>query len=156
MKLPIDDKNFGPDGRFKGGVREAAKMLSGLGPELQEKIIHFIEVRDPETAEEIRTNLICFEDLQYLSRKDLAALYKLIDMDKLGLGLRLASDPTKATVYETVSEAVRKDLDFFVKGEPRKKSDVLAAQEHVLSHLKELVDRGTIEIIRDDDDEIYV
>lgn len=156
MKLPISEKNFNLAGKYKGGVEEAVKMLHGLDAEMRQKVLDYIHVRDPKIADEIKMKLVCFEDLQYLDAKALQLVFKKIDMNKLGLGLRMSSDELKQIIFNNVSTNVKKDLLVFIDGPAQKKSDVLAAQEHIIVVLRQLSQRGEIELKRSNDDETYV
>ena len=41
---------------FKGGVKEAAKMLMGLGPAAQKKLLEEIRAKDPAMAQKLENN----------------------------------------------------------------------------------------------------
>ena len=151
MSLPIKDSDFGANGKLRGGYREAAKMLQGLDPEMREKVIHFIEVRDPETAKEVRLNLVLWEDLQFLTAPMVAELVRAVNTDKLALGLRISSDELQETIFSAVSEALQEELKVYINGGPVKKSEVVGAQHYVLTILRDLIDDGKISIDRDKD-----
>lgn len=72
----------------KGGVKEAAKMLQGLGPEGARKLLEDIRKKDPQMAEALEANLISMEDLQYLTPSMLVGLLRDLNLETFGLALR--------------------------------------------------------------------
>ena len=77
---------------FKGGVKEAAKMLSGLGPAAQRKILAEIRAKDPAMAEQLEKNLISMDDLQYLTAPMLVSLLRDVSLEDFGLALRTVNE----------------------------------------------------------------
>ena len=73
---------------FKGGVKEAAKMLMGLSGNARSKLLEEIRKKDPKMAEQIESSLISIEDLQYLTPGMLVALLREVNLEKFGLALR--------------------------------------------------------------------
>ena len=138
---------------FKGGVKEAAKMLQALGPAAAKKLLEDIRLKDPQMAEQLENNLISMEDLQYLTPAMLVGLLRDINLETFGLSLRTIDQEIVEKLMGMVSTGIRLDIEDGLKGKPRKVSEVEEAQSKVLKVLKEKIDKGHI-VINPDGDEL--
>ena len=139
--------------KFKGGVKEAAKMLQGLGPAAAKKLLEDIRSKDPQMAAQLENNLISMEDLQYLTPAMLVGLLRDIDLEIFGLALRTVDKEIVDKLMGMVSTGIRLDIEDGLKGKPRKVSEVEEAQSKVLEVLKQKIDLGHI-VINPDGDEL--
>lgn len=138
---------------FKGGVKEAAKMLQALGPAAAKKLLEDIRQKDPQMAAQLENNLISMEDLQYLTPAMLVGLLRDINLETFGLSLRTINQEIVEKLMGMVSTGIRLDIEDGLKGKPRKVSEVEEAQSQVLKILKEKIDKGHI-VINPDGDEL--
>ena len=129
---------------FKGGVKEAAKMLMGLGPAAQNRLLEEIRSRDPEMASNLEKNLISMEDLEYLTPSMLVGLLRDIDLELFGLALRTIDQTIVEKLLGMVSTGIRLDIEDGLKGKPRRVSEVEEAQAKVLELLRKKVEMGHI------------
>tara|TARA_B100001971_G_scaffold215192_1_gene259824 strand:- start:75474 stop:75902 length:429 start_codon:yes stop_codon:yes gene_type:complete len=139
--------------KFKGGIKEAAKMLQGLGPAAAKKLLEDIRQKDPQMAAQLENNLISMEDLQYLTPAMLVGLLRDINLETFGLSLRTIDQDIVDKLMGMVSTGIRLDIEDGLKGKPRKVSEVEEAQEQVLKVLKDKIDLGHI-VINPDGDEL--
>jgi flagellar motor switch protein FliG len=137
---------------FKGGVKEAAKMLMGLGPAAQKKLLEQIKAKDPVMAEKLEQNLISMEDLQYLTTAMLVGLLRDVNLEKFGLALRTIDQSIAQKLLDTVSTGIRLDIEEGLKGKPRAVSEVEEAQKEILDVLRKKIEMGHI-VINPDGDE---
>ncbi|MCO4753952.1 MAG: hypothetical protein KC478_05695 [Bacteriovoracaceae bacterium] len=135
----------------KGGVKEAAKMLQGLGVEGARRLLDDIRKRDPAMAQELEANLISMEDLQYLTSSMLVGLLRDVNLETFGLALRTVDKDIVDKLMNMVSTGIRLDIEDGLKGPPRKVSEVTEAQSKILEILKEKIDKGHIVINPDGD-----
>ena len=131
---------------FKGGVKEAAKMLMGLGPAAQKKLLEEIRAKDPAMAQKLENNLISMEDLQHLTPAMLVGLLRDVDLEKFGLALRTIDQGITQKLLDMVSTGIRLDIEDGLKGKPRKVSEVEAAQAEILEIVRKKIDMGHIVI----------
>lgn len=131
---------------FRGGVKEAAKLLIGLGQTAQKKILAQIKAKDPVMAKKLEANLVSMEDLRYLTPSMLVGLLRDVSLEEFGLALRTVDSDTVSKIMGMVSTGIRLDIEDGLKGKPRKVSDVEQAQENILKILKEKIDKGHIVI----------
>lgn len=131
---------------FKGGVKEAAKMLMGLSGNARSKLLEEIRKKDPKMAEQIESSLISIEDLQYLTPGMLVALLREVNLEKFGLALRTVDQNIVDKILGQVSTGIRLDIEDGLKGKPRAVSEVEAAQNEVVDTLRKKVEQGHIVI----------
>jgi len=127
------------------GVKAAAKILSKMEPENQERLVANIEVSSPELATQITESMFTFDDIAGLSDRGIQLLAQRVEHQDLVLSLKKASEKTKTRIFENVSER-KKDL---IEGDyetlpPTRISDVSAAQRRVLDTLEELKKEGKV------------
>ena len=139
---------------FKAGVKEAAKMLSGLDFENRERVLGIIAKQDPQMAEILKKYMVTLEDLQLLTVSMMQELLKEIDINKLGLALRIGTQELRSHFLNNVSSTIRKDIEDVLNGPPRPVSEVQQAAESILEVVRVKVDKG--EIVLKSDDEVLV
>ena len=129
---------------FKGGIKEAAKILVGLGPAAQKSLIEKIRAKDPHMASLLEENFVAIEDIQYLTSTMLVGLLRDIDLEVFGLALRVVDQKIVEELLSKVSSGIRLDIEDGLKGKPRRMSEVEEAQKKVLEVLKQKIDSGQI------------
>lgn len=134
---------------FKGGIEEAAKMLAGLDRQGRENVLKIIAEKDPQMADNLRKNMITIEDLQYLTVKMLQELLREIDLNDLGMSLRIASVELKSHILNNVSSSIRKDLEDVLLGPPQSVSSVNEAADKVMEVVLKKVDKGELVFNKD-------
>lgn len=137
--------------KFKGGVEAAAKMLAGLDPKDRERVLADIVKRDPSMAEALKEAMVTFEDLIYISVKQLQELLREIKIHDLALGLRVASKELRAHFYATLPKSMCQEIDEVLLGPVRPLEKVLEAQEAVMSVVRAKIDKGQIVLSRADE-----
>lgn len=138
---------------FKGGIKEAAKMLQGLGSAQAKNLLEQIRKKDPQMASELEKNLITMEDLQYCSAAQLVGLLRDVNLEEFGLALRTVDKGVVEKLMGMVSTGIRLDIEDGLKGAPRKVSEVEAAQTKILEIVRKKVDQGHL-ILDPDGDEL--
>ena len=137
---------------FKGGVKEAAKLLAGLDLQAQERVLNDISKKDPQMAEALRKNIITFEDLQFLTVKMLVELLQEIDIQDLALGLRLASSELKNFVLGNVSKNIRQEIEDVLLGPPKSVTQVNQAIEKIMTIVRDKTAKGQLIFNKDDEE----
>lgn len=141
--------------KLKGGVKEAAKMLQGLDPKARKTVLEQMIAMNPELAEQIRTQMVTFEDLQYITPSMMRDLMRKIDMDDLALALRGTSPELINKILGLVSTNVRKDMQDILKGKPQPLSKVQEAQAKIMEVVLVMIEKGEL-VLNPGDDEEYV
>lgn len=138
---------------FKGGVKEAAKLLAAMGPMAQKRLLVEIEKKDRLMAEKLRDNLVRMEDLQFLTPAMLVGLLRDVNLEEFGLSLRTIDQTIVEKILAMVSTGIKLDIEDGLRGRPRKVSEVESAQAKILKILREKVDKGQI-VINPEGDEL--
>ncbi|MBF0316115.1 MAG: hypothetical protein HQK52_22025 [Oligoflexia bacterium] len=130
--------------KVNGGVAEAAKMLSGLDPKDQERIMRELRKQDAKVADAIKRNLITLEDLVYITPAMLRDFMRAIPLNAFALALRATSPEVVQHILKNLSENNRKDILEIYKGPPQSMSVIERARQDVLALLRAKVEREEI------------
>jgi flagellar motor switch protein FliG len=137
---------------FKGGIKEAARMLAGLPIEQRSKVIDIMAKKDPEMAEVLKKQMVTLEDLTMLTQKMLVELLREIEIADLALALRLGSDELKKFILSNVSSSIAQDIQDVLLGPPKPVSDVQESADRIMEVVLKKVAKGEL-IFKSDGDE---
>lgn len=129
---------------FQGGVKEAAKLLSGLSRSAREKVLDLISKKDPAMAMKLHKSIYGFEDLQYLTPLMLIELLREIKISDLGLALRISSNELKDFMNKNTPRGIRQEIEEVLSGPPQLASKVEDAQERIMSIVRIKLDKGQL------------
>lgn len=136
----------------KGGVKEAAKLLSGLDHDNRLKILEIIARQDPQMAELLRKNLVVLEDLLYLTPRMILELTKEVSSQDMGMALRISTPKLKTHILSHLPKMLRAEVEEILLGPPQAVNKVQESTERVLEVVRLKVERGEI-VIRKEGDE---
>ncbi len=134
------------------GFKQALEMLQGLDQTAQTNILAQIARKDPEMAIKLKSHLVTFEDLKYLTVDMMRSLLKEVDLELLGLALKTASPELVEYVSNMFSTSMRRDIEEVLKGRPRPLSEVLDAQVKIVEVMNRQQEQGVILINRNNSD----
>jgi flagellar motor switch protein FliG len=137
------------------GFKQAIEMLQGLDLAQQQSLIAEIARKDPEMAIRLKTSLVTFDDLQYLTVTMMKRLLQDIQLDDLGLALRGASKEVSDHLLSMFSTNMKRDIEDILKGKPRPLSEVMDAQKKIMDVVLKLREKGEI-VLSKDKSERYV
>src|SRR5665647_860056 len=137
------------------GLKAAIEMLQGLDLAAQQSLLADIARRDPEMARKLRSKLVTFDDLQYITVSMMKRLLQDIDLADLGLALRGANKELSNHLLGMFSTNMKRDIEDILKGKPRPLSEVLEAQSKIMGVVLKLKEKGEI-ILSKDKSEKYV
>lgn len=140
--------------KFQGGVKEAAKMLAGLGRDAREKILEIISKKDPKMAQALHKSMYTFEDLQYLTPLMLIELLREIKIVDMGLGLRISSNELKDFMLKNSPRGMRQEMEEVMSGPPQLTSKVEDAQERIMAVVRAKIDKGQLIISKENADKL--
>ena len=129
---------------FKGGVKEAAKLLSALSTSERSRILSDIAKKDPTRAELLKREMITLEDLQYITVKMLVELLREVKIQDLALALRLGSEDLKNHIISNVSSSMKADILDTLNSGPRPVSEVEECIEKIMAVVRRKVDLGEL------------
>lgn len=132
-----------------GGVEPIANMLNQMDKNSEKNVMARVEEKDPELAEEIRKLMFVFEDLVFVDDLGMQELLKVVDNQKLTIGLKTAPEEVKSKIFGNMSNRaanlLREDLEALG---PTKLSDVEKAQQEIVNMVKDLESKGKAIISR--------
>ncbi len=137
------------------GFKQAIEMLQGMGLDEQQTLLADIARRDPEMAIKLKTNLVTFDDLKYLTVSMMKRLLQDIELDDLGLALRGANKEVTDHLLNMFSVNMKRDVEDILKGKPRALSEVMDAQKKIMAVVHKLREKGEI-VLSKDKSERYV
>ena len=130
--------------KFRGGIKEAAKLLAGLSKSGREKILEIISKKDPNMAIILNENLYSFEDLKLLTPVMLIELLRSIKVHDLGLALKTASPELRDHILKNTPRVMRQEIEETLGGPPKLLSHVEEAQDRIMKVVREKIDKGQL------------
>lgn len=134
---------------FKGGIKEAAKMLASLTTQERTRILADIAKRDPQRAEILKKEMVTLEDLKYITVKMLVELLREVKIEDLALALRLGSDDLKAHITSNVSSSMKEEINSILNTGPRPVSEVEESIEKVMQVVRKKLEKGELILSQD-------
>src|SRR5690606_5659765 len=136
------------------GPRELANMLNNSDEPTSRAILDAIEEHDPQLAKDVRAQMFVFADLISLSDRDLQEVLRQIETTQLALALKALEGELLQKIMRNLSERARETLneERELLG-PVKASDVEAARAEIAAHVRQMVEEGTVTVIRGDGSE---
>lgn len=130
-----------------GGVRSVAEICNRLERETSRKILEDIEQTNPDLALEIRNRMVTFEDLLLVDDIGIREILQRVDKKVLTLSLKGTMAELQDRFFSNMSsravEMMKEEMEYM--GQVKVK-DVSNAQREVIEILRELDDRGVINL----------
>ncbi|HEY7392617.1 MAG TPA: flagellar motor switch protein FliG [Bryobacteraceae bacterium] len=130
-----------------GGVRAVAEMLNRLDSATSREILDSIEQQDPNLGETIRHLMFVFEDLLLIDQIGLKEVLTKVDRKVLTVALKGTSDQLRNHILACMSqrggEMLKEDMDALG---PIKIKDVDAAQQQIISVIRQLESEGVLSL----------
>lgn len=137
-----------------GGVNNLVDILSNVDRKTEKSIIKFIEEKNEELAEEIKSNMFIFDDIVRLDNMAIQRILKEVNVKDLAFALKGASADVSNVIFrnqsQRASQALREEIDLLGKV---KISQVEEAQQSVVNVVRRLEDAGEITLSRGSEDE---
>jgi flagellar motor switch protein FliG len=124
-----------------------AEIFNNFDRQTESRFLTSLEERSRDSAERIKALMFTFEDLGKLDPGSIQTLLRHVEKDKLGLGLKGATDTLRDVFFSNMSERAGKILreDMEAMGPVRLK-DVDEAQMRMVNIAKDLANKGEIMI----------
>ena len=128
----------------KAWVKAAASLLNNLGGG-DKDVLEKIEESDPDIAVAIRNEMFTFDDLEKLDKKSMQKVLAAVDSRQLALALKATTPPVEQVILGNLS---KRASDMVVEERdnlgPTPLADVLAAQNEILTMIRDMIDKGDI------------
>lgn len=130
-----------------GGVRAVSEMFNRLDSNTSKDILESMETADPNLVETIRHLMFVFEDLLMLDAGAMKELLGKVDRKVLTVALKGTSDQLRNSILGAMSqrgaEMLKEDMEALG---PIKIKEVEAAQQQIISIVRQLEAEGTISL----------
>ncbi len=130
-----------------GGVRAVSEIFNRLDTNTSKEILEAIEQEDPNLTETIRHLMFVFEDLMMLDQGAIKEILGRVDRKLLTVALKGTSEQLKnhflGCMSQRGAEMMREDMDSLG---PIKIKEVEAAQQQIITVVRQLENEGTINL----------
>lgn len=138
-----------------GGVNTLVEILNSVGRGTEKNILHALDDRHPDLADEVRANLFTFEDITTLQNADVQKVLRLVDNDDLMLALKGVADDIRNFIFSNMSqravETMKEDMQFMG---PARLSAVEESQQKIVAIIRTLDENGEIYLRRGEQDAV--
>ncbi len=134
-----------------------AEIFNNLDRESESKFMHTLENRDLEAADRIKSLMFTFDDLVRLTPQAVQMMLRSAPKDRLPMALKGASPDVQKLIFSNLPDRASKMLreDVEALGAVRRR-DVDEAQAAIVAVVKELANRGEIDINESNDEQMVV
>ncbi len=130
-----------------GGVKPAADILNSMEIALSNGVLANLEEKNSELSAQIKAKMFTFEDLVMLEVSDLQKILRDVDMGRLAIALKTASDRLRTLLLSCLSkraaETVAEELEYAGRV---KLSEVEEAQLEIIGIVREMEANGEIDL----------
>ncbi|SDL67572.1 flagellar motor switch protein FliG [Arthrobacter sp. ov407] len=156
--------------KLRGGAavsQQASKVVGGIQPLLEiinrtdagteRSVLDGLDLLDPDLAVEIRAQMVTFDDIVKLERRDVQLVLRGLDAAVLAMAMKGASEPVLETITTNVSGRNLEILESEIAAlGPLRASQIEEARAAVVRSIRELEAEGQITIQRgDEEDYVY-
>ncbi len=156
--------------KLRGGAavsQQASKVVGGIQPLLEiinrtdagteRSVLDGLDLLDPDLAVEIRAQMVTFDDIVKLERRDVQLVLRGLDAAVLAIAMKGASEPVLETITTNVSGRNLEILESEIAAlGPLRASQIEEARAAVVRSIRELEAEGQITIQRgDEEDYVY-
>jgi flagellar motor switch protein FliG len=140
-----------------GGVRSVAELCNRLDREVSRKLLDEVETTDPDLALAIRNLMVTFDDLLLVDDNGIREILQRVDKKVLTLALKGTIPELQSRFFANMSsravEMMKEEMDFLG---PVKLKDVSTAQREIIDILRELDEKGIVNLSATGGEEAYV
>jgi len=140
-----------------GGIDIAADLLGHLDSDQGKRIMSSISNTDSKIADKISELMFTYDDIVTITDNSMQRIIQELEEKDLLMALKASTESIKAKFLKNMSQRRRETTEEDLESiPPVKLKDALAAQRKILAVIKELSQSGTIEVIREKDNEAYI
>ena len=123
----------------------------------ERSVLDGLDLLDPDLAVEIRAQMVTFDDIVKLERRDVQLVLRGLDASVLAVAMKGASEPVLETITTNVSGRNLEILESEIAAlGPLRASQIEEARAAVVRSIRELEAEGQITIQRgDEEDYVY-
>ncbi len=128
-----------------GGTGLVAEILNTVKRDVEGEIMTSLDEKNAEVAEEIRSKMFVFEDLEEIDDRGMQEVLRDISKEEMILALKAVDDNLKDKFFKNMSSRAAESLkeDMESRG-PVKLSDVEGAQQNILKIVQKMAGEGRV------------
>ncbi len=131
-----------------------AEIFYNLDRSSESRYMSMLEDAEPESAQKIKDLMFTFEDLVRLDSRGIQVLLTFVDKSRLSVALKGSSEEVRSVFFRNMSQrAARIIMEELEAMGPVRVREVDEAQSEIVKIVKDLVDKGEIDIAVDGKDE---
>jgi flagellar motor switch protein FliG len=138
--------------KVKGGIKEAARLLSALTAKNRKRVLEIISKEDFAMAQMLEKNMVSLEDLKFLSVKMLQELLREISLQELGTAMRISTIELREFILSNISKSMALELSEILSAPPVPSSKINESSDRVLAVLRRKIETGEIVLKKDGED----
>ena len=140
-----------------GGPKAVAEILNRTGRSTEMAVLERLDAADPELAEKVRNQMFTFDDISYLTDREIQMVLREVDTKELAIALKGASTEVKDRFLTNMSDRVaammKEEMNFMG---PVRMSDVEEVQLRIVQTVRQLEDAGQVTVVRGDGGDVFV
>ncbi len=148
---------LGQDLTRVAGKQKLIEILNKSDRGTEKSILEAIEEKDPDLAEQIRSEMFVFEDIVLLDDRAIQLVLRQVDNKDLALALKGASEEVREKIFKNMSQRaaqmLKEDMEYMG---PVRARLVNEAQQKIVNVIRRLEEAGEIVIARGGEEEIIV
>jgi flagellar motor switch protein FliG len=139
-----------------GGIQPLLEIINKADASTERSVLDGLDLLNPELAVEIRAQMVTFDDIVKLERRDAQLVLRGLDSTVLAVAMKGASEAVLETITTNVSGRNLEILEAEIAAlGPLRTSQIEEARAAVVRSIRELDAEGEITIHRDEEDYVY-
>ncbi|MEO5780729.1 MAG: flagellar motor switch protein FliG [Arthrobacter oryzae] len=138
-----------------GGIQPLLEIINRTDASTERSVLDGLDVLDPDLATEIRAQMVTFEDILKLERKDIQLVLRGLDTSLLAVAMKGASEGVLEAITANVSGRNQEILQSEIAAlGPLRASQIEEARAAVVRSIRDLEAEGSITLQRGDEEDI--
>ena len=140
-----------------GGLNYVADIMNNVDRSTEKDIFEELTLKDAPLADSVRKLMFVFEDIAFLDPMSIQRFIREVDAKELAVALKATNQDVANAIFSNMSsrmrETIRTDIEYLHN---IRMSDVLEAQQRVVSTIRRLEESGELVISKDGKDDFIV
>ena len=140
-----------------GGLTYVADIMNNVDRTTEKAIFEELTMKDAPLADSVRKLMFVFEDIAFLDPMSIQRFIREVDSKELSVALKATTPEVENAIFSNMSsrmrETIRTDISYLHN---IRRSDVLEAQQRIVSLIRRLEESGELIISKDGKDDLIV
>ena len=138
-------------------ITQLVELMRNLDAKQYQNLLDRLHTEHPSLAEALLDAMFTFDDLIYLTDRSMQTLLKELDRPTLTRALKKVNDELMNKIMNNLSKRAGENLlEEMSLLPPTRVSEVMEAQREIAKIARSMEEKGTITIVRPDDDDPLV